>query len=200
MAKEKPNKRWVVRRCGSLSPEAGVTHRSWNYARGYVVSTTTTDELQKMEPWQGQSQGNTSWVGNGEISCYRFYPCLPPAPYPSALPGIQLRRALGSVRAKQETVRQGGTRSGYISLTIMWIEVVIILAVQRSLHSIIYSFSHQIICVRVLPTMCKIISLSFKIYLELFKLFQALSWVNFVLVVFSFQFLINCYFILWITG
>lgn len=113
MAKEKPNKRWVVRRCGSLSPEAGVTHRSWNYARGYVVSTTTTDELQKMEPWQGQSQGNTSWVGNGEISCYRFYPCLPPAPYPSALPGIQLRRALGSVRAKQETVRQGGTRSGY---------------------------------------------------------------------------------------
>lgn len=113
MAKEKPNKRWVVRRCGSLSPEAGVTHRSWNYARGYVVSTTTTDELQKMEPWQGQSQGNTSWVGNGEISCYHFCPCLPPAPYPSALPGIQLRRALGSVRAKQETVRQGGTRSGY---------------------------------------------------------------------------------------
>lgn len=46
--------------------------------------------------------------------------------------------------------------------------------VQWFIHSFLYSLSCQIICV--LPTMCQIICFSLKIYLELFRLFQALFW------------------------
>lgn len=150
---------------------SAVLHGSWDHGGGCLVGARTTEELEKMEPWQGQSHclrwGNTSWLGHGEIPCLHFSFCprvffqhltLP------ALPGSQLTRTLRITRGKQERARQGGTR---------WCKPAH--NVNRSNHipwcSAFPPFSHSFSCqiIYVLPTVCKIICFSFEVYLELFR-------------------------------
>lgn len=170
-----------MKKCGPLDPETGVAHRSRQGHEGCLVRAETSKRLWELEPRQRQSSGlrwgKTSWVRCGEIPCLHLSrPWVPPAPYLEASckdPGKRDFLQIQSTAKPNEAGQEQGmdirtARNVNISNPVPWCQ---------QFPPSIYSWNCQVIFV--LPTMCKIIFFSFEIYLELFRLFQSLFWVNF---------------------
>lgn len=130
MMKEKINERKLLppramRRCGSLSPEAGVIHRSWKHGWGLagkswnhlgVVGNGAVAGTKPL-PEMGQHQMSQTWQ-HTRASPLLLPSSLPLTPYPSSPTWKQSGRGPGKCdflqyRAQQGRVRQGSYRNRY---------------------------------------------------------------------------------------